>query len=142
MSSTYKGNINITKCTIYNGSTHSLSGTARTVFALGFILSLPSTVFTRTVIFRNNLSTLFTLDCAAPVEFTVTAGDHLYALLSDSQSASKAESGAAFSLPKSHAFAALQTLPALCAQVSQALVLDAVIWGILQVNEFRLGNDS
>lgn len=120
----------------------SLSGMAQTVLALGFVLWLPPTVFTRTVIFRNNLSTLFTLDCAAPVEFTVTATDHFDALLHHSQSTLIAQSAAAFSLPWGHPPAALQTLPALCALVSQGLVLDAVIWGILQVNELRLGNAS
>lgn len=107
----------------------------RTVPALGFIMWLPAILFTRAVIFRNNLPTFVTLDRAAPVEFAVAAADDLNALLHHFEAAFVAQPAAALSLPQGHVLVSLQTFPPLEALESQAPVLDAVIRGILQVDE-------
>lgn len=94
-----------------------------------------SPAFTCTVIFRNNLLAFVTLNCAAPVKFAVAAADNLNALLHHSEAAFIAQPAAALPLQLGHVLVTLQTLPPLCALEFQALVFDAVIRGVLQVNE-------
>lgn len=101
----------------------------------------PRIVSTRAVIFSDNLRASFTLDCAAPVKFAVAAADHLSASLHHSAAAFVAQPPAAPPLPLGHVPVALQALPPLCALHSQALVLDTVIWGVLQVHQLRFGED-
>lgn len=110
---------------------------ARTVPALRFIRWFSPAFFTCTVIFRNNLRAFVTLNRAAPVKFAVAAADDLDTLLHHSEAAFIAQPAAALPLPLGHVLVTLQTLPPLCALKFQALVLDAVIRGILQVNELR-----
>lgn len=110
---------------------------ARTLPVLRFMMWFSPAFFARTVIFRNNLLAFVTLNCAAPVKFAVAAADDLDALLHHSEAAFIAQPAAALSLQLGHVLVALQTLPPLCALEFQALVFDAVIRGILQVNELR-----
>lgn len=110
---------------------------ARTVPALGFILWFSPTVFTRTVIFSNNLRAFVALHRAAPVKLAVAAAHNLNALLHHFEAALVAQPAAALPLPLGHVLVTLQTLPPLGALEPRALVLDAVIRGILQVNELR-----
>lgn len=116
------------------------SVSAPTVLALRFVMWFSSTFFTCTVIFSDNLRAFFTLDCAAPVKFAIAAADDLNALLHHSEAALIAQPAAALFLPLGHVLVALQALPSLRALQSQALVLDAVIRRILQVNELRSGD--
>ncbi len=88
-----------------------------------------------TVIFSDNLRASVTLDCAAPVKFAVAAADNFNALLHHSEAAFIAQPAAALPLPQGHVLVTLHTLPPCCALKFQALVLHAVIRGILQVNE-------
>lgn len=111
----------------------------RSVLALCFVVWF-SPLLVRTVIFRHNLRASLTLNRAAPVEFAVAAADDLNALLHHSQAAFIAQPAAALPLPRGHVLVTLQTLPSLRALVLQALVLDAVIRRILQVDELRPGN--
>lgn len=106
----------------------------RTVPAF-FVLFLPT--FVRTKIFCYNSLAFFTLDCATPVKFAVAAGENLCALLHHFQAAFIAQSAAAIFLPLGHVLVLLKALPSLCTVESEGLVLDAVIWRTLQVNEFR-----
>lgn len=116
------------------------SVSARSVPALRLIMRPPPAVFARTVILGNNLRAFVAFDRAAPVELAVTAADHLNTLLHHSMTAFIAQPAAALPLPLRQVLAALQTLPPLRAVKFQALVLDAVIRGILQVNELCLGD--
>lgn len=110
---------------------------ARTVPPLRFIMWLSPAFLTCTVIFGNDLCAFVTLNCAAPVKFAVAAADYLNALLHHSEAAFIAQPAAALSFPQGHVLVTLQTLPPRCALKFQALVLDTVIRGILQVNELR-----
>ena len=110
---------------------------APAVPALRFILRFPPVVSPRAVVFGNNLRASVALHRAAPVEFAVAAADDLDALLHHPEAALVAQPAAALPLPLRHVLAALQTLAPLRALVLQALVLDAVIRGVLQVNELR-----
>lgn len=74
---------------------------------------------------------------AAPVKFAVAATDDFDALLHHSEAAFIAQPAAALPLPLGHTLVALQALPPLRAMKFQALVFNAVIRGILQVNELR-----
>lgn len=123
---------------MFMGKWQSLS--ARHGFALGFIVAFPCAVFTRAVIFSDNLRAFFTLDCAAPVKFAVAAADHLSASLLHSEAAFVAQPAAAPPLPLGHVPDAFQALPPFCALQSQTEVLDTVIWGILQIYELRFGD--
>ena len=98
--------------------------------------SLPA----RAVVFGHHLRAPLTLHRAAPVKFTVTAADHLDASLLHSQAAFVAQSAAAHCLPLGKVLASMQTLPALGSLQAQALVLDAVVRRILQVDELRRGD--
>lgn len=113
---------------------------ARTVLVLRFVVWFSPAFFTCTVIFSNNLRAFVTLDGTAPVKFAVAAADNLYALLHHSEAAFIAQPAAALFLPLGHVLVTLQTLPPLCALKSQAVVLDAVIRGILQVNQLCRGD--
>lgn len=110
--------------------------------ALGLVVRFPAAVFTCAVILGDDLRAFVTPDRAAPVELAVTAAHHLDALLHHSQAALVAQSAAALPLPLGHVLVSLQTLPALGALEPHAVVLDAVIWGILQENELRPGDSS
>lgn len=115
---------------------------ASSVPALRFIVWFSSALFTCTVIFSNNLRAFVTFNCAAPVKLAIAAADNLNALLHHSEAAFIAQPAAALSLPLGHVLATLQTLPPRCALKSQTLVFDAVIRGILQINELRPSDAS
>ena len=108
--------------------------------SLGFMMWLAPSLPARTVVFGHHLRAPLTLHRATPVKFTVTAADHLHASLLHSQAAIAAQSAAAHCLPLGKVLASMQTLPALSFLQAQALVLDAVVWGILQVDELRRGD--
>lgn len=113
---------------------------ACTVFALDLIMRPPASLFTRTVIFGHDLRASVTLDRAAPVKLAVAAADDFDALRHHSEAAFIAQPAAALPLPLRHVLVALQTLPPRCALEFQAAVLDAVIRGVLQVDELSPGN--
>lgn len=110
---------------------------ARTVSPLCFVLRFPSSFLTRAVIFSYDLSAFVTLHRAAPLKFAVAAAHNLDALLHHPEAAVVAQPAAALPLPVRRVLVSLQTLPAFCALYSQAVVLEAVIRRILQINELR-----
>lgn len=111
----------------------------RPVPALRFVV-WPPPVFACTVVFRHDLRAPLALHRAAPVEFAFAAADHLDALLHHPEAALVAQPAAALPLPHGHVLVPLQTLAAFRALVLQALVLDAVIRRLLQVDKLCLGD--
>ena len=88
------------------------------------------------------LSALLTLHRAAPVEFAIAARHHLGFPLLHGQAALPAEPLAAPLLPLAQALALLEALAALCAREAQGAVLQAVIWGVLQVDQLLAGDGA
>lgn len=126
---------------IFNSLCNKCSSvSACTLSALCFIVWFLFIFFACTVIFCNNLLASVTLNCAAPVKLAVAAADNLNALLNHSQSALIAEPAATLPLPLGLVLVPLQTLPPFRALKTQAVVLDAVIRRVLQVNELRPGD--
>lgn len=105
-----------------------------------FIVWLPPSFSASTIILGNDLRAFVAFHCAAPVELAVAAADDLNALLHHSEAAFIAQPAAALSLPQRHVLASLQTLAPLGALESHALVLDAVVRGVLQVNQLCPGD--
>lgn len=83
----------------------------------------------------DRLPALFALHRAAPVEFTVAAGHHLGFALLHGQPALPAQPLAASLLPFAQALALLEALAALGARQAQGAVLQAVVWGVFQVDQ-------
>lgn len=93
-------------------------------------------------VFQHNLGAVVTVDLAAPVELTVATGHHLRSPFLHPQAALVAQPAAASPLPLRQALAMLHALPALSAVQPERDVSPAVIWGILHVDEFGLGDTA
>lgn len=79
----------------------------------------------------HHMPTLLTLDCTAPLEFTVTAADGFHSPLFYLQATVRTQAPAAVPFPPGCVVAVLQTLPTLGAIDAQAGIAGTVIWRFL-----------
>lgn len=91
--------------------------------AASTLIPSPLTSFLHAEVLGHCLSTLLTLHCAAPVEFTITAWHHLSFALLHSQPTLSAKPLAAPFLPFAQVLSLLEALAALCARQAQSAVL-------------------
>lgn len=80
------------------------------------------------IVLVHHVPTLVTLDCTAPLEFTVTAAGGFHSPLFHLQATVRAQAPAAVSFPPGCVVAVLQTLPTLGAIDAQAGIAGTVIW--------------
>lgn len=88
------------------------------------------------------LSALLALHRAAPVELTVTAGHGLGLVLLHGQPALAAQPLAAPLLPFAQVLALLEALATLCAGQTEGAVFQAVVRGVLQVDQLLAGDGA
>lgn len=106
------------------------------------LIPSPLTSFLHTEVLGHCLSALLALHCAAPVEFTITARYHLSFALLHSQPTLSAQPLAAPLFPLAQVLALLEALPALRARQPKSAVFQAVVRGVLEVDEFFTGDGA
>lgn len=85
---------------------------------------------------------LLAADCAAPMKLAVAAGHCLGAALLHREPAVPAQPATTAALPATQGAPAPQTLSTLGAQQPQGLVLQAVVWGVLQMHQLAGGDGA
>lgn len=110
--------------------------------ATGALIPSPLASFLHTKVLGHCLPALLALHRAAPVEFTITARHHFGFALLHGQPALPAQPLAAPLLPLAQVLALLEALAALRARQAQGAVFQAVVGGVLEVDQLLAGDGA